>query len=133
MSRPPQPLSYLSRAGGFTLLEVLVALTITALVLGSLFSLAAGSKRLAYRADQSLFVAIQARAAINFALLQDEYREVEEAIDNDRFSIQAHDYLEPVARKTEANIYKLQHFEIVDEDTDERIPGTRWVKLELEE
>ena len=42
------------RQRGFTLLEVIVALTITAMVLGSLFALAAGSKQLAFRSGQSL-------------------------------------------------------------------------------
>src|SRR5690606_10490582 len=106
---------------GFTLLEVMVALTITAMVLGSLFSLATGSKQLAFRSNQSLSTSVEARAAVNFALLQDEYGEVESAIDNDRFSIRGEEYLEPVTRKTEANNLKLQHFEVIDEETNERI------------
>ena len=50
---------------GFTLLEVLVALTITGMVLGSLFALAAGSKQLAFRSGESLDVAIEARARVH--------------------------------------------------------------------
>jgi len=118
---------------GFTLLEVIVALTITAMVLGSLFALAAGSKQLAFRSGKSLNSAIAARAQVNFAFLQDEYQDVEIAIDNDRFRIRSEEYLDPVPRKTEAHIFKLQHFEVVDEQTDEAIQGTRWVKLELPE
>jgi prepilin-type N-terminal cleavage/methylation domain-containing protein len=119
---------------GFTLLEVLVALTITGMVLGSLFSLAAGSKQLAFRSGESLDVAIEARARVQFALLQDEYGDVEEILEGEeRFDIRANDYLEPVTRKTEPMYFKLQHYEIVDEETDERISGTRWVRLELPE
>ncbi len=119
---------------GFTLLEVVVALTITGMVLGSLFALAGGSKQLAFRSAQSLDVAIEARAAINFALLQDEYREVEEIMEGDeRFSIRANEYLEPVPRKTRPTYFKLQSYQVIDEDTDESISGTRWVKLELPE
>lgn len=119
---------------GFTLLEVVVALTITGMVLGSLFALAGGSKQLAFRSAQSLDVAIEARAAINFALLQDEYREVEEIMEGDeRFSIRANEYLEAVPRKTAPTYFKLQSYEVIDEDTDESISGTRWVKLELPE
>ncbi len=122
------------RQRGFTLLEVVVALTITGMVLGSLFALAGGSKQLAFRSGQSLDVAIEARASINFALLQDEYREVEEILEGEeRFSIRANEYLEPVPRKTEANTFKLQSYEVIDENTDESIKGTRWVKLELPE
>ena len=119
---------------GFTLLEVVVALTITGMVLGSLFALAGGSKQLAFRSVQSLDIAIEARAAINFALLQDEYREVEEIMEGEeRFSIRANEYLEPVLRKTAPTYFKLQSYEVIDENTDESISGTRWVKLELPE
>lgn len=118
---------------GFTLLEVLVALTITGMVLGSLFALAAGSKQLAYRSGESLDVAIEARARVQFSLLQDEYRDVEDILEGDRFEIRANEYLEPVIRKTEPLAFKLQHYEIIDEETDEIISGTRWVKLELPE
>ncbi|MCB1665383.1 MAG: prepilin-type N-terminal cleavage/methylation domain-containing protein [Pseudomonadales bacterium] len=118
---------------GFTLLEVMVALTITAMVLGSLFALATGSKQLAFRSNQSLTTAIEARAAVNFAFLQNEYGDVEAAIDNDRLTIRGEDYLDPVERKTQPNTLKLQHFEVIDEETDERIEGVRWIKLELPE
>ena len=118
---------------GFTLLEVMVALTITAMVLGSLFALATGSKQLAFRSNQSLTTAVEARAAVNFAFLQNEYGDVEAAIDNDRLTIRGEDYLDPVERKTQPNTLKLQHFEVIDEETDERIEGVRWIKLELPE
>lgn len=121
------------RQSGFTLLEVLVALTITAMVLGSLFALAAGSKQLAFRSSASLGLAIQARAAVNFAVLQDEYGDVEEIIAPGRFEIRGNDYLDTVPRKTEPIIYKLQSYEVIDEETDESITGTRWVRLELPE
>lgn len=133
MIKPITLNTIVSRQKGFTLLEVIVALTITSLVLGSLFSLAAGSKQLAFRSDQSLQRAVQARAAINFALLEDEYSEVEQAIDDTRFSVRGEDYLEPVHRKTEPFSYKLQQYAVIDERTDERIEGTRWVRLELAE
>ena len=119
---------------GFTLLEVVVALTITGMVLGSLFTLAGGSKQLAFRSGESLHAAIQARAAINFALLQDEYREVEEIMEGaERFDIRAEDYLEFPPRKTQETTFKLQTYSVTDEETDEAIMGTRWVKLELPE
>ena len=57
-------------ATGFTLLEVIVALTITGFVLGGLFSLVGGSKQLTWRSEASLVRATEIRAATNFALLQ---------------------------------------------------------------
>jgi prepilin-type N-terminal cleavage/methylation domain-containing protein len=133
MTRPAQLKIPKRSQRGFTLLEVIVALTITAMVLGSLFALAAGSKQLAFRSGQSLNTAIAERAKINFALLQDEYADVEIAIDEERFSIRPEEYLDPVTRKTEPSIYKLQHFEVIDERTDAAVQGTRWIKLELPE
>jgi prepilin-type N-terminal cleavage/methylation domain-containing protein len=133
MTKPAQFKTPKRSQRGFTLLEVIVALTITAMVLGSLFALAAGSKQLAFRSGQSLNTAIAERAKINFALLQDEYADVEIAIDNERFRIRPEEYLYPVTRKTEPSIYKLQHFEVIDERTDAAVQGTRWIKLELPE
>ena len=40
-------------AGGFTLLEVIVALAITGFVLGGLFSLVGGSKQLTWRSRRA--------------------------------------------------------------------------------
>ena len=72
-------------AGGFTLLEVIVALAITGFVLGGLFSLVGGSKQLTWRSQESLTRATQIRAAINFALLQNEFAEVEEILEQDAY------------------------------------------------
>ncbi len=123
-----------TRQQGFTLLEVIVALTITGMVLGSLFALAGGSKQLAFRSGESLHTAIKARAAVNFALLQDEYSDVEEIMEGDeRFDIRADDYLDFPPRKTQPTTFKLQSYSVIDEETDEAITGTRWVRLELAE
>lgn len=118
---------------GFTLLEVIVALTITGMVLGGLFTLATGSKQLAFRSGTSLGTAIEARAAINFALLQDEYSNVEEILESSEFDIRGNDILEPVPRKTEAITFALQQFEVIDERTENIVSGTRWIRLELAE
>jgi len=48
------PRSDVRPAGGFTLLEVIVALAITGFVLGGLFSLVGGSKQLTWRSQESL-------------------------------------------------------------------------------
>jgi prepilin-type N-terminal cleavage/methylation domain-containing protein len=118
---------------GFTLLEVIVALTITGMVLGGLFTLSAGSKQLAFRSGVSLTRALEARAAINFALLQDEYSDVEEILEPTDFASHSEDRLAAVPRKTEPITYALQEFEVVNERTDDVITGTRWARLELPE
>lgn len=116
---------------GFTLLEVIVALAITGFVLGSLFSLVGGSKQLGWRSEESLLRAARIRAASNFALLENEYRDVELILEDQTYEIIAQDILEEPERKTQPSVYTLQAFEIVNEDRDEIISGTRWVQLDL--
>lgn len=121
------------KQAGFTLLEVIVALTITGMVLGGLFTLATGSKQLAFRSGTSLGAAIEARAAVNFALLQDEYSQVEEILEANEYEIHGNDVLEAVPRKTEPITYALQSFDVIEERSDRVVTGTRWVRLELAE
>ena len=116
---------------GFTLLEVMVALTITSLVLGGLFSLAAGSKQLAVRTQSTLQETMAARAQINFALLNNEYRDLEPITDNDRFVSEAVEVLPAVLRRTAPMTNLLQSYQVIDSETDEIIEGVRWIRLEL--
>ena len=116
---------------GFTLLEVVVALAITGFVLGGLFSLVGGSKQLGWRSAESLLRATRLRAATNFALLENEYRSVELILEDDSLQIVPKDILEDPERKTQPSIFTLQGFEIVDDDRDEVIAGSRWVQLDL--
>ncbi|MDP6651591.1 MAG: type II secretion system protein [Gammaproteobacteria bacterium] len=118
-------------SSGFTLLEVIVALAITGFVLGSLFSLVGGSKQLGWKSEESLLRATRMRAATNFALLENEYRDVEPILDDETYEIVPQDILEEPERKTQPSIYTLQAFEIVDQDTDQIITGSRWIQLEL--
>ena len=116
---------------GFTLLEVIVALTITGFVLGGLFSLVGGSKKLSWASEQSLLRAANVRAATNFALLENEFNEVEEILTNFDYDIRPLEIIEPPLRKTQASRLFLEEYEIVNPDTDEIILGNRWVQLEL--
>ena len=118
-------------SSGFTLLEVMVALTITSLVLGGLFSLAAGSKQLAVRTQSTLQETMAARAQINMALLDNDYRDLEPVIDNDRYQRQGVDILPDVLRRTAPMNDLLQSYQIIDSETDDVIEGVRWVRMEL--
>jgi prepilin-type N-terminal cleavage/methylation domain-containing protein len=119
------------KQAGFTLLEVIVALTITGFVLGSLFSLLGGSKQLTWRSEASLIEATRLRAATNFALLEDEYVDVEPILEDDSFEIRSIDILEEPVRKTQASPYTLEEYEILNSDRDIIITGSRWIQLEL--
>jgi prepilin-type N-terminal cleavage/methylation domain-containing protein len=118
-------------AGGFTLLEVIVALAITGFVLGGLFSLVGGSKQLTWRSQESLTRASQIRAATNFALLQNEFADVEEILEQDAYRVRPGEVLEAPERKTQPIVHQLQAYEIVNSDRDEVIDGVRWIQLDL--
>ena len=116
---------------GFTLLEVIVALAIAGFVLGSLFSLLGGSKQLSWRAEESLVRAAHVRAVTNFALLQNEFRDVEEILQTNSYDIRSIGVLADPSRKTEPMINALQGFVIINEERDDEIIGSRWIQLNL--
>lgn len=116
---------------GFTLLEVIVALTITGFVLGGLFSLVGGSKKLSWRSEESLVQATRVRAAINFALLEDEYTDVEPILRDESYQLRALGVLEDPLRKTQANVYGFQFYELENRERDEVITATRWTRFDL--
>jgi prepilin-type N-terminal cleavage/methylation domain-containing protein len=119
------------RQQGFTLLEVMVALTISAMILGGLFALAAGSKQLALRAQDSLQLSTSNRAVINFALLDNEFRDIEAVLDDSRYQIRAVDVLPNVERRTAPMNDLLQAYEVIDNQTGEVINGVRWIRFDL--
>lgn len=119
------------RQSGFTLLEVIVALTITGFILGSLFSLVGGSKQLSWRSEESLVAATRVRAATNFALLENEFHDVELILQDSSHEIRPLEILEEPERKTQASIFTLQGYEIVNTENDQFISGSRWIQLEL--
>ena len=116
---------------GFTLLEVIVALAITGFILGGLFSLLGSSKQLSWRAEETLLRAARVRAATNFALLQNEFRDVEEILKDDGYEIRSLELLDDPIRKTEPLMYALQRYQITDDSRDEQFFGSRWVRLNL--
>jgi prepilin-type N-terminal cleavage/methylation domain-containing protein len=116
---------------GFTLLEVIVALTITGFVLGGLFSLVGGSKQLSWRSEQSLIQAMRIRAVTNFALLENEYSDVEEILQDASYRIRALDLLEDPERKTQGSVHAFQAYEVVNRERNEVIAGSRWIQLDL--
>lgn len=116
---------------GFTLLEVIVALAITGFVLGSLFSLVGGSKQLTWRSQDSLIRATELRAVTNFALLQDEFRNLDPILEIDGYSLVSGEELEAPERKTQPTVYALQSYEIFNQETEQSVEGTRWIRLDL--
>ncbi len=108
-----------------------MALAITGFVLGGLFSLVGGSKQLGWRSEESLIRATRIRAATNFALLENEYRDVEAILSDSSYDIRGQELLEDPLRKTQPTVFALQEYEIWNEDRDEMITGSRWIQLDL--
>ena len=116
---------------GFTLLEVIVALAITGFILGGLFSLLGSSKQLSWRSEENLLRAARVRAATNFALLQNEFRDVEEILKDGGYEIRSLELLDDPIRKTEPLLFALQRYQITDDSRDELFFGSRWIRLNL--
>ena len=121
------------RAKGFTLLEVLVAMTITGMALGALFGVIAANKRLAWRSEASLVTTMQTRSLINYSQLNDEQGDVYIDFENQELSIDSGYVLDQPERKTQASTMALRQYEIFDEYGELVTTGTYWVELELPE
>ena len=119
------------RSSGFTLLEVMVAMTITALALGSLFSVIAGNKRLAWRAEAALLHAIEVRSLINSAQLNDMQGEVFTESRKDKLQLVTDEKLPDPERKTQATNAELRSFHIKDEHGAELVSGSYWIHMQL--
>jgi len=118
---------------GFTLLEVMIALTITGLALGGLFGIIAGNKQLAWRAEDALLRSMQVRSLINFSQLNDTRGDI--VIPLNGTDLQIYDNL-PVAipdRRTQGSPQSLRAFEVLDPNGEVLASGTYRVELDLPE
>ena len=121
----------MQRSSGFTLLEVMVALTITAMALGALFSVIAGNKRLAWSAEAALVRAMQVRSLINVAQLSEGEDEIFLSEEHKGLDLASGEALEPPTRKTEATLQELHGFRITDDSGATLAQGTYWVQQEV--
>ena len=119
------------KARGFTLIEVMVALTITGFLLGGLFALVAGSKRLSSRAETALARSLQQRAAFNAALLDNDYADLDSFLSTASadYRVVELDELEFPDRQTQPLPYALQALELQSPDGDTEVVATRWQRL----
>lgn len=116
---------------GFTLLEVMIALTITGLVLGSLMTLSAGSKRLAFTARDNLEGAVQRRAAIQYAQLDTGQGELDPLPDPLAFTIDRGELLPDPIRRTTPGTWLLQEYTLRGPEREEELTASRWVELDV--
>lgn len=119
------------KARGFTLIEVMVALTITGFLLGGLFALVAGSKRLSSRAETALARSLHQRAAFNAALLDNDFADLDSFLSTASadYRVVELDELEFPDRQTQPLPYALQVLELQSPDGDTEVVATRWQRL----
>jgi prepilin-type N-terminal cleavage/methylation domain-containing protein len=116
---------------GFTLLEVLIALTICATALAFLFAVVAGSKDLTFRANQALKRGDEVRRLATLSRLVDPAGELlVPAPESDyRVELEAEE-LEIPERKTATTTQAIRQYEIRNADGDVAYRGYYWITLE---
>jgi general secretion pathway protein I len=117
---------------GFTLLEVIIALTIVGLALGSIFGISASSKRLAYKALEGIDRTLYMRAALNIAQVETESDYPKLPKDYaESYDIEPGDLLEKSPRETAKIQFALEPYYILGQDTstENALQGWRWKRL----
>ena len=119
---------------GFTLLEVLVALTIAGMALGGLFGVIGGNKRLAWRSEDALVRTMDLRSLINQAQLDDTRGELPPARVVPDLHIETDIELpEPEDRALKGTVHKLRGYELRDANGEVVARGSYWIQLDVPE
>ncbi|MCU7834265.1 MAG: prepilin-type N-terminal cleavage/methylation domain-containing protein [gamma proteobacterium symbiont of Taylorina sp.] len=122
-------MSRIRKNPGFTLLEVMVSITLTALVLGNLFALQSQSKQLSFKAQTNLARTINQRFYLNAAWISnheldtymDELSELEYTVDNKQTLIKPE-------KQSKALKYSLESFDIINAQKEVILSSVRMKK-----
>jgi len=120
---------------GFTLLEVLIAVTLTAMVLGNLLALQSQSKRLAFKADNVLQKTINQRAYFNAAWVdsqQDSFY-LDKLQADEIYSADNAKALKKPEAQSKPLKFHLESFQIVDKQGNIVLSSVRLKDTELAE
>jgi len=117
---------------GFTLLEVLIAMTIVGMALGTVFGLLAGSKRLAFKAADDIERTIFLRSALNVAqiLEESEYPELPNRYKKS-LEIDSGDFLEKPEKQTRPMKLALESYVLHDDEKDIELVTVRLVLMDI--
>jgi Tfp pilus assembly protein PilV len=122
------------RDSGFTLLEVILALTICAIALIGLFGTIAGSKQLTFRAQDTLRESSALWDVVTATLLVDASGELLAPIEDSEYTVNLNEEeLELPDRRTDTTTEALYQYEVEDPDGAVVVTGTYWVTLEVAE
>jgi len=116
---------------GFTLLEVLVALSIVGMVLGTVFGLLAGSKRLAFKSLDDIERTVFLRSAINVAqvLKEPDYPELPERYKKS-LDLSIDEPLEKPEHQTKLMRLALEPYRLYDDAKGIELKSIRFVLLD---
>ncbi|RKZ85864.1 MAG: hypothetical protein DRR19_15740 [Candidatus Parabeggiatoa sp. nov. 1] len=116
---------------GFTLLEVLVAMAIVGITLGTVFGLLAGTKRLAFKAVDDIERVVFLRSAINAAQVLEEpdYPELPERYKKS-LTLDIDEPLEKPERQTRPMRLALEPYTLRDDEKGIELTTVRLVKLD---
>jgi len=117
---------------GFTLLEVIIAMTIMAMGVGSILSLMVSNKRLAFSASQKIEHALFLRASLNIAQIvkKPKYPEEPEEYVKD-LDFDAEKALEKPDKQTQEIPLVLEPYTYQDTSRDIALQTLRWQKKNL--
>ncbi len=119
---------------GFTLLEILISITLVAMVLGSLFALQASSSKLTLKAEKKIDENISLRAALNIASLTVEKEDViNEVLKTYGYRIANIQALEKPEDQTTPIKLQLEQFDITDQQGNILLTSVRFKKLKTVE
>lgn len=115
---------------GFTLLEVIVAMAIVGLVLGTAFGLLAGSKRLAFKATNSINEVLFLRSAVNIGQVLEAPKQPElPQRYAEQLSFETAELLEKPERQTTPIFLALEPYTVKLEGKGVELTSIRWKKL----
>lgn len=118
----------------FTLLEVLISLTICATSLAFLFAVIAGSKDLTFRANRALQRGDELRQIATLSRLVDQSGELLVTLESEaesayRIDLEGEELDVPV-RKTSTTTQAIRQYEIQNDEGDVVYSGYYWITLE---
>jgi general secretion pathway protein I len=121
----------MNKQTGFTLLEVLVAMAIVGIALGSVFGLLAGTKRLAFKAVDNIERTVFLRSALNAAQVLEEpdYPELPERYKKS-LELSTDEILEKPERQTRPMRLALEPYTWRDDEKGIELTSVRLIKLD---
>lgn len=116
---------------GFTLLEILIALTIVGTALASLIAMFSQSRQLAFRSRAELQKSVAIRSVLNSGQLADDTTDILLPDAQRNFSVQTGKILPRPERQTKPLSFALEEYHVVGPNGAILLGSVHWKKLDL--